>query len=156
MGARMVLWRRAAWIAAAWLWLPALIGLLWLICHWLFPGYAGDRAIALWVQRWFFPNGPAHLAGWFWLWVGINLVISAFVVGRPTEYMDPIGWGWSIPAAAAVLVLVWPFTVALWDNDKDQGRYYNAATVIHVPSLTDPPASVSALLAGAKPGKGGC
>jgi hypothetical protein len=151
----MRIWRRAAGIVAIWLWFPAFIGLLWLLFRWIGPGTGGDRAIALWVQRWFFPNGP-HLTGWFWIWVAIHLVITAIVVGVPDEYMGPIGWGWSIPAIAAVVVLVWPFPSSLWDNDKDLARYYNKATVIHVPSLSDPPASVTALLTGARQGGGGC
>ena len=152
----MITWRRAAGIAAVWLWFPALIGFVWLLLRWLAPGVGGDRVIALWVQRWFFPNGLAHLAGWFWLWAAINLVITAMILGFPDEYMGPIGWAWTIPATAAVLVVVWPFTVAVWDNDKDLARYYDKAAVIHVPSLADPPASLSALLNGAHPGRGGC
>src|SRR5262245_50202327 len=130
----MISWRRAAGIAAVWLWFPALVGLVWLLYRWIAPGVAGDRVIALWVQRWFFPAG-SDLAGWFWIWVVINLVITAFVVGVPEGYADDIGWGWTIPALAAVVVLVWPFTVAVWDNDKDLARYYDKATVVHVPSL---------------------
>jgi hypothetical protein len=156
----MVLWQRAVWTALVWLWLPVLIGLVWLMMHTLFPGYAGDRVIALWVQRWFFPHGVptglGGLPGWLWFWVAVNLAISAMIVG--SQYGMPVWQGWltGVLAVSVAVVLFGPFLTAVWDNDKDLGRFYDTAAVVHVPSLSDPPAAVTSLLAGSRPGRDGC
>jgi hypothetical protein len=156
--------RRAKNLVAVWLWLPALIGFFWSVGRFVAPGCGIDRAVALWVQRMFLPHGgPAGATGWFWLWVASMLPLTALVIGFDWDLDLGPGLAGRFPAGVSVLallgsavVVVWPLPAALWDNDKDAGRYYNGTTVFHVPSLSDPPGVVADLVTGSGPGGNGC
>lgn len=152
--------RRVLPLPVIWTWLPALVGLIWLLSGWIMPGFAIQRVISLWVQRDFLPHGldVFQATGWFWIWTAFSLALSAIVAGSyASEREDGLSLGitWAL-VVAVPLVLVWPFTMAVWDNDKVQGRFYNAATVFHVPTLSDPPGSVATLVNGSRPGRNGC
>ncbi|MGI8333093.1 hypothetical protein ACRYCC_24330 [Actinomadura scrupuli] len=147
-----------------WLWLPALVGLTWSIGRVVMPGYGIDRVVAHWVQRTFLPHGGlSGAAGWFWLWVASVLLLTGLLIGFDEDFdfgsglTGRLAFGTAVVTiVAALVVVVWPLPSALWDNDKDAGRYYNRTTVFHVPTLTDPPGSVADLVTGSRPGGPGC
>jgi hypothetical protein len=146
-----------------WAWMPLLAFLFWLVLHFLFGG------IGTWdqwwrisvVQREWLPGGTlGHPTGLFWLWVAIGLIGTTVIFGGPLmEKADASPGGCllgAVPVIAAVVVLFVPFLQAVWDNDKDEGRFYSSATTWHVTSVTNPPASTAYLLRGMHKGSGGC
>jgi hypothetical protein len=156
--------RRMNRLIAVWLWLPVLTGLAWALGRFVMPGCGIDRAVAHWVERMFLPHGgPTGATGWFWLWVASGLLLTGLLIGFNRDFELGPGFFGRFAIGVAVLallgaavVVVWPLPAALWDNDKDAGRYYNGTTVFHVPALTDPPGSVADLVTGSRPGKNGC
>jgi hypothetical protein len=156
--------KRAAWIAALWLWIPVLVGLVGLFLHMFMSGTKITQVLTLWFQRSFLPRGDLFtLPAVTWLWVAIGLLLTALVLSLD-EY-DEFGLDLTAPGRAITVgllvvigtgVVLWPVPAALWDNDKDRARFYGSATVFHVPSLTSPPASVAKLVEGSRPGRDGC
>lgn len=150
-----------------WGWMPAAAWLFWAILHFLFGG------VGTWEQWWrlsivrdlWLPGGNlAHPTAVFWLWTAIGLIGTAVILSglleEDTRYRKdddvttrllPLG-----ALAAAIVVLAWPTTAALWDNDKDAGRYYNRATVFHITKNTPVPSSLTYLATTPKPGTGNC
>lgn len=141
-------------LVVIWGWLPALAGLVWGLAKLLLPKAGQTCALAL--QRWFLPEWSlTALTPQTWLWIAASLIITAVVFAGIAS--EGAGRGGAVPAMAALLallVLVWPFPVALWDNDKDAGRHYNSATVFHVPDLDRPPGSMTDLMRSLRPGDG--
>jgi hypothetical protein len=91
------------------------------------------------------------------------LSLTGLLIGFDRDFELGSGLAGRFATGAAVLallgaavVVVWPLPTALWDNDKDAGRYYNGTTVFHVPALNDPPGSVADLVTGSRPGGNGC
>ncbi|WP_200827305.1 hypothetical protein [Thermomonospora echinospora] len=159
MGERGPWKRRIVTLVVVWGWMPALAWLLWWVLALLMPGFRINQSYAHLLRRWFFPDGDlTAVTALGWLWVAAGLVVTALAVGWiESEAFDfdagaaALAWG---SAVLAVVVLAWPFTAVLWDNDKDAGRYYSGATVFHVPDLDRPPGSLTDLLRGARPGDG--
>lgn len=148
-------------IAAAlwWAWMPVGAWLMWLILRCFFGGVGGWAQY--WrltvVQRMWLPGGTlGHPTGLFWFWVAIGLIGTAVILA----ISDEAGRGEFIASAVAVVaaigVLAFPFTKAVWDNDKDFGRFYSRGTTWHITDGVDPPASLTYLLRGARKDKGGC
>ncbi|WP_255949696.1 hypothetical protein [Streptomyces odontomachi] len=151
-----------------WAWMPVLAYLYWLMLHVLFGG------IGTWeqwwridvVQRYWLPGGGlGHPTGLFWMWVTIGLVGTGLILGgafsdsyvaRDAPGGQTGGLFWAVSWIAAALVFFVPFLRAVWDNDKDEGRYYNTVTTWHITSKTDAPASTAYLLRGAHKSGGGC
>jgi hypothetical protein len=158
MRARIV--KTLAW----WAWMPAAAWLFWAVLHFLFGG------IGVWeqwwrltvVRSWWLPGGGlGHPTFLFWLWVAIGLAGTAFIMGGGLDdrYVDTAPGGTPVAVAAgigAAVVVAYPMPVALWDNDKDAGRHYNAATVFHDTKGAAPPSSLGYLLEGSRPGGAGC
>ncbi|MDB4873223.1 MAG: hypothetical protein JWL97_4227, partial [Gemmatimonadales bacterium] len=159
---------RIAATALWWAWMPALAYLYWLVVHVLFGG------VGTWDQWWrldvvhraWLPDGLNiwHATALFWIWVVVGLLGTAAIhSGVLSELADESFDGSSAEVAVggaiavvAVVVLAWQVPSALWDNDKVQGRYYNAATTFHITSMTNPPASTTYLVGGARKSSGPC
>lgn len=149
-------------IAAAvvwWAWMPAGAFVVWLILRYVFGGVGGwaQSWCLTVVQRLWLPGGTlSHPTGLFWAWVAIGLVgTAAIIVFHDDAYTLDFAAG-AVTAIAAVAVLAFPFTKAVWDNDKDGGRFYNRATTWHITDSANPPASLSYLLRGAHKQEDGC
>lgn len=133
--------------------MPLGYALIWAFLHYVIGG------IATWSQGWdqffmaqFWSGGPL-----LWIWLLVGAIGSGIIWGLSSE--DDFNLGdklYVVLASIAAIACVVGMISAIWDNDKDYGRYYNAATVFHVPSTTSPPASVSRLLQGARVGSGPC
>ncbi|WP_433334555.1 hypothetical protein [Spirillospora sp. CA-294931] len=152
---------------AWWAWMPVGAWLVWAVLHFVFGGTGTwEQWWRLTVVRsWWLPGGDlGHPTALFWLWLAVGLVGTAFILGGVLDdsYVDsPPGQGPAtviavIAGLAGVIVLVYPLPVALWDNDKDAGRYYNSGTVFHDTKGVPPPSSLGHLLDGARPGGPGC
>jgi hypothetical protein len=143
---------RSSAIAALWLLPPLLTALLVGLLRWLAPGEKINQDLERFLLRDFFPSGSLlPMTGWAWIFVAIGLTITGMII-----VADDGSLGGLVFFLLAVFVLLVPFVMALWDNDKDSGRYYSRATVFHVRNLNDPPSSLINLLDGAKAGKPGC
>ncbi|HEX2313933.1 MAG TPA: hypothetical protein VHJ17_09375 [Thermomonospora sp.] len=149
--------RRLGILAIVWLWMPLLLGLFWAALAVLAEGVAFRQTLRLWMFRNGWPDGWP--TGWLWLWIAIGLAISIGVFlydDDMTDFADPAVAPALVTTVALALVAVWALPVAVWDNDKEAARYYNAATVFHVPSLSDPPDALARLLEGSRAGRPGC
>ena len=147
-----------------WAWMPVSAWLVWAVLHHLFGG------VGVWeqwwrltmVQSWWLPGGGlAHPTPLFWLWVAIGLAGTAFIMGGGLDdtYADrvpPADGAMVAAGVGAVVVLAVPTFIAVWDNDKDAGRHYSAATVFHTTKGAPPPSSLGYLLDGARPAGDGC
>ncbi|GAA3242169.1 hypothetical protein [Actinocorallia longicatena] len=147
-------------IAFTWLTPPLLVLLLLGLCRMLAPGSSVNQSLPDFFEREFYPSGSLYpLTGYAWLLIAIGLFATAMIVFDQVDSGGGSGGGGLLVAAFALLgvfVLAVPFITAVWNNDKDHGRFYSAATVYHVPSVEDPPSSLTGLLEGAKPGTNGC
>ncbi|GAB3977410.1 hypothetical protein GCM10029978_067040 [Actinoallomurus acanthiterrae] len=143
-----------------WAWMPTGAYVIWLALRY------GLSGMGTWsqywrltvVQRMWLPGGTlTHPTGLFWLWVAIGLIGTAAIF---TITDDDLPTGEVAVAIVAVLaalgVLAVPFTRAIWDNDKDEGRFYNQATTWHIADGANPPASLTYLMRGAHRGVHGC
>jgi hypothetical protein len=143
---------RSSAIAALWLLPPLLTALFVGLMRWLAPGLKFNQDLERYLLREFFPSGSLFpMTGWAWFFVAVGLVITSLIIAAEDESL----WG-LVPFLLAVFVLLVPFVTAVWNNDKDNGRYYSRATVFHVRNLNAPPSSLINLLDGAKAGKPGC
>ncbi len=115
--------------------------LVWLVKHYVFGGFGQqDQSYLLFLQSQLFPHsGPLDATPLFWIWVCVGLVGSIAIVFR-TDYpgpgsADPARGQWIICAVLLAALVAGGVRVGagLWDNDKDVGRYYAQATVLHIP-----------------------
>jgi hypothetical protein len=145
-----------------WLWMPVGAFLVWVILRYGLPGMG---TWSQWwrltvVQRMWLPGGsPSHVTGLFWFWVAVGLVGTAVIAATgdgPTTGPRASAFVATVAVIAAIGVLVVPFLRAVWDNDKDEGRYYNRATTWHITDGANPPASLGYLMRGAKQNERGC
>ncbi|MFJ6382444.1 hypothetical protein ACIQI7_20870 [Kitasatospora sp. NPDC092039] len=128
-------------LAVWWLWMPLVAALVWLVKHAVFGGFGQqDQSYVLLVERLFLPNGGVlDAAPLFWIWVAIGLggtVVAVAYVARESE-AGYRGWRTRLTLAAVLLALAGSLVRAgtgLWDDDKDEGRYYAAATVLDIPA----------------------
>lgn len=112
------------------------------------------------ISLWHYANAMPHIGTIFWWWLFANMVIFWVIVGC-LAYNNRFSWDKASKAVAFGLVIVSTLSgvrigFVLWDNDKDWGRFYNEATVVHVPDLDNPLPSVKPLFEGAATGKGNC
>ncbi|MFF2951265.1 hypothetical protein ACFVVU_07945 [Kitasatospora sp. NPDC057965] len=128
-------------LAVWWLWMP-LVGLLvWLVKHFVFGGFGQqDQSYLLLIEREFFPNGgPLDAAPLFWFWIAVGLCGTVWAVVHIAEEAGAALHGLRTRLAVAVVVLAVAGSLVragtgLWDDDKDAGRFYAAATVLDVPA----------------------
>ncbi|MFF4381129.1 hypothetical protein [Kitasatospora sp. NPDC001547] len=128
-------------LAVWWLWMPLVAALVWLVKHAVFGGFGQqDQSYVLLVERLFLPNGGVlDAAPLFWIWAAIGLggtVVAVTYVARESG-AGYRGWRTRLTLAAVLLALAGSLVRAgtgLWDDDKDEGRYYAAATVLDIPA----------------------
>ncbi len=119
------------------------------------PGHRFEQS----ADQWFLVNFLTLGRGaWIWLTIGfIGTVV--IVIGSSARRRPPGGPGGGRrggPARASrPCVQTWR---VVWDNDKDFARYYAQSTVFYAPATSgaDAPPSLDRLIAGARPGTGGC
>ncbi|GAA3043817.1 hypothetical protein GCM10010519_77810 [Streptomyces lactacystinicus] len=128
-------------LAVWWLWMPLVALLVRLVKHTVFGGFGQqDQSYLLLIEREFLPHGGVlDAAPLFWLWVAIGLCGTVGVVAYVAQESGAGYGGWRVRLAlAAVLLAVAGSLVrtgtGLWDDDKDEGRFYAAATVLDVPA----------------------
>lgn len=146
--------KRITALAAWWLWMPAVYGLVWLLWHHIFEGYAATQWIDQLMQANFWSGGALL---WIWLLVGfIGSVVICSVDGF--DYPGIVSQRSLLVTATAFGLIAVLCAVQLgrvvWDNDKDLARYYNQATVFYAPDLHHVPDSLSRLVNGARTGDG--
>lgn len=146
------------WLVAAPAVLIAIIVVVWLvglpIAHFA-NGSAHLWSRTVWdsfIRRDFLPgwNVVAHGTGWFWLLATIWLGGAAFVAATADRYRSgrsDSGRG----VAATVLVLLTVFgavwtVVAIANNDKDLGAYYNSSVRFVVPEARQVPSQLRLLV----------
>lgn len=142
-------------LAAWWLWIPALVGLLWLIFHNLFAGFgvANESWNLLWNNL--VLNHSAVLFGYI-LVGGLGTAVITIAVSEESKDLDVLDWIMAGVGAIVFIGALFQFINLSWDSDKDLGRYYNSATTFYTPSLKNPPASLQYLLKSSETKSGGC
>ncbi|WP_018501829.1 hypothetical protein [Parafrankia discariae] len=143
-------WRLVAALAAWWLWIPLAVFVWWAFIS-LFLAGIGPLHLGLWswLDSWY-----AVDSGQRWLYVLIGAVGSAVLTGVYREDAPGMSTVIAVLAVALAATAVVMFVRAVWDNDKDLGRFYSAATTIVVPDVDEPPAGVAVLLDGNPVGDG--
>ncbi|MEV4559248.1 hypothetical protein AB0K51_19975 [Kitasatospora sp. NPDC049285] len=133
--------RAAAGLAVWWLWMPLLALLVWMVKHLLFGGFGQqDQSYRLLMERQFLPHGGVwDAAPLFWFWVAVGLCGTLFAVWYVADDSGAgfDGWPMRLTTAVVLLAVVGSLVRAgtgLWDDDKDAGRFYAAATVLDVPA----------------------
>ncbi|MFD8598004.1 hypothetical protein ACFV1L_23650 [Kitasatospora sp. NPDC059646] len=153
----------AKWLAVWWLWMPLLAALIWVVKHAVFGGFGQqDQSYRLLLERTFFPHGgPVDAAPLFWFWLAVGLcgTVGAVVYGMDEPGLEFNG-PWARVTVAVLLLAVAGSLVragtGVWDDDKDAGRFYAAATVLDVPSGgAGTPRSVLPVTEHTRPGDGG-
>jgi hypothetical protein len=156
-------WRsRLTTLAVWWGWMPLGAFLVWVIFRYFFTGMGTWsrwwRLVV--VQREWLPGGTlAHPTALFWFWVAVGLIGTAVILVTNDSYDAGSGraaFASTVAVIAAIGVLAVPFVRAVWDNDKDGGRYYNRDTVWHLTDGANPPASLAYLMRGAHRNDRGC
>ncbi|MFF8775526.1 hypothetical protein [Kitasatospora sp. NPDC015120] len=160
-GARAVR-RGAVGLAVWWLWMPLVAFVVWLVKHLVFGGFGQqDQSYRLLIGRQFFPHGgPLDAAPLFWFWVAVGLCGTVWAVVAVAEDAGADLGGWRMRLTVAVVVLAVAGSLVragtgLWDDDKDAGRFYAAATVLDVPATgAGTPRSVLPVTEHTRPGDG--
>ncbi|KDN81154.1 hypothetical protein [Kitasatospora cheerisanensis] len=156
------IWAWAKWVAVWWLWMPLLAALIWVVKHAVFGGFGQqDQSYRLLLERTFFPHGGLVDAAplfWFWLAVGLCGTAGAVAFGMDEPGLEFNGPWARITVAVLLLAMAGSLVRAgtgVWDDDKDAGRFYAAATVLDVPSGgAATPRSVLAVTEHTRPGDG--
>ncbi|MFD9123416.1 hypothetical protein [Kitasatospora sp. NPDC059571] len=154
--------RAAVALAVWWLWMPLLAVLVWVVKHAVFGGFGQqDQSYVLLIEQELFPHGGVlDAAPLFWLWVAVGLAGTEWALAYAAQESGAAFRGWRVRLAlAAVLLAVAGSLVragtGMWDDDKDAGRFYAAATVLDVPSGgAAVPRSVLPVTGHARPGDG--
>ncbi|MFJ5924579.1 hypothetical protein ACIQF6_18470 [Kitasatospora sp. NPDC092948] len=154
--------RRVLGLAVWWLWMPLLAGLVRLVKHAVFGGFGQqDQSYRLWLEREFLPHGGVlDAAPLFWFWVAVGLCGTAWAVVWAVDETGAGFGGWRarLTVSVALLALVGSLVRAgtgMWDDDKDAGRFYAAATVLDVPADgAATPRSVLPVTQHSRPGDG--
>ncbi|MFE7562739.1 hypothetical protein [Kitasatospora sp. NPDC057500] len=154
--------RGALALAVWWLWMPLLAVVVRLFKHFAFGGFGQqDQSYALLIRREFFPHGgPLDAAPLFWFWVAAGLCGTVWVVVVVAEEAGVGLRGWKVRLTLAVVVLAVAGSLVragtgVWDDDKDAGRFYAAATVLDVPAAgAGTPRSVLPVTERTRPGDG--
>lgn len=131
-----------------------------LIYFWPFGVLSAAADLGQGFRFWFYQNAMPHVGTLFWWWAIGNAILFGVIVAYQNSNTR-LNMNTASKALAWVLTVLFAISglrigYVLWDNDKDWGRFYNEATVVHVPDLGNPPASVKPLLEGAASGKGNC
>ncbi|PBC70742.1 hypothetical protein BX265_5298 [Streptomyces sp. TLI_235] len=150
-------------LAVWWLWMPLAALLVWVVKHAVFGGFGQqDQSYVLLIEQELFPHGgPLDATPLFWVWVAVGLLGTVWVVAYVAEESGAGFRGWRVRLSlAAVLLAVAGSLVragtGMWDDDKDAGRFYAAATVLDVPAGgTAVPRSVLPVTEHTRKGDGG-
>lgn len=139
-------------LALWWLWVPAVVGIMWFITHVAFGGLHVQRES--W-DLWF--NGDVWHGSLLWLYLAIGFVGSAIIAGGVLA--EDLG------ATAAVSALVFVglaafstvnFVGIMWHSQNRMASYYDSQTTFYVPNPANLPMSLRYLLKGAHRGPDGC
>lgn len=138
---------------AWWGWIPAGYTLIWAFLHFIIGGVA--TASQSWDQFYMANFWSGSVLLWVYLLVGC---IGSAIIWAATSVDDhnPADTVMILAALGAAVFCVISLVGETWDNDKQGARYYNASTVFHSPSTSNPPSSLSRLISGAKVGTNGC
>lgn len=150
--------RRILWLALWWLWIPVLLGLLYVwATNDFIPapnGYSWVYSIILDAKASFFMGGALL---WFYLAIGFlgSMVICAadWLDDNGIDLFAKIGVVVSLIGLVVSLVMYFP---NIWDNDKDAGRYYADSTVFYVKDVNNLPDSLKRLGEDAAKDTDGC
>lgn len=174
LSSRLPVWIR--WMVLLWA-LPFLLTtLVWLVGIPLakYVNFYGDSSRwsrAVWyefVRREFFPgwNIFSHGAVAFWVLFGIWMILTAvgslvvngrygLVLGSPPSVSTGRKIAFSIGVFGMVYALVLS-VITIWDNDKDQARFYNASVQFVVRDPHHTPVQLNKLVNNAKQGSDVC
>ncbi|MFJ8441421.1 hypothetical protein [Kitasatospora griseola] len=149
-------------LAVWWLWMPLLAGLVWVVKHAVFGGFGQqDQSYRLWLRREFLPHGGlVDAAPLFWFWVAVGLCGTIWAVAYALDETGVGFGGWRARIAVSVVVLALAGSLVragtgMWDDDKDAGRFYAAATILDVPAGgAGAPRSVLPVTEHSRPGDG--
>lgn len=143
-------WRLGTALVAWWLWIPLAVFVWWAFSNALLEGLGPLRlGLWSWLDSWY-----AVDSGQRWMYVLIGAVGS---VGLAGAYLDDAPRTATVVAILGVALAVTAavmFVRAVWDNDKDLGRYYSAATTFVIADVDKPPSGVAVLLDGNPTGDG--
>ncbi|MFD8749534.1 hypothetical protein ACFV0O_00900 [Kitasatospora sp. NPDC059577] len=149
-------------LAVWWLWMPLVAVVVWLVKHFAFGGFGQqDQSYVLLLQQELFPHGGVlDATPLFWIWAAVGLcgTVGA-VVYVAGESGAGFGGRWvRLALVVTVLAVVGSLVrvgTGLWDDDKDAGRFYAAATVLDVPEGgAGTPRSVLPVTEHTRPGDG--
>ncbi len=135
--------KRVLTLVAWWLWIPVLYLLMRGIVALLFSGHTWGRAM----DQWLMAN---ILSGGGWLWIMLTFGFIGTGVILLAEWLDgetgpPVSQALGVVSLVLALVMIGQTVRVEWDNDKDFGRYYNAATTFYVSDTDEPPTSLNLL-----------
>ncbi|GHF63306.1 hypothetical protein GCM10018790_46430 [Kitasatospora xanthocidica] len=138
---RGALRRGAVALAVWWLWMPLVAVLVWLVKHLVFGGFGQqDQSYVLLLQQELFPHGSVlDATPLFWVWVAVGLCGTVGAFGYVAQESGAGFGGWRVRLTLTLTVLAVVGSLVrvgtgLWDDDKDAGRYYAAATVLDIPA----------------------
>lgn len=147
--------RIVTWLAVWWLWIPAVLGIVWLITHFIFGGFGVAN------ESWdlFWQNNVLNFGGLMWLYLMIGAIGSFVIIGFVyDDDGEKKGKSDYVAAGLALGLLIVSIVFSIqyqWSADKNVGRYYNSATTFYTPSLDTPPSALQYLLKdGVKQGNG--
>lgn len=131
--------------------IPVLVGLIWLVCHFLFGGFGAAN------ESWnlFWQNNILNRGGLFWIYGVIGLIGSVIICIAVTRFEKPGRIITALVIGLMVFSMV-QFISYNWSADKNQARYYNSATTFYSPSLSNPPTSLQYLLDRSHKDANGC
>ncbi|MFC8452091.1 hypothetical protein [Kitasatospora sp. NPDC057223] len=128
-------------LAVWWLWMPLVALLVRVVKHVGFGGFGQqDQSYLLLIRQELFPHGgPLDAAPLFWVWVAVGLLGTVWVVAYLAEDSGAGLRGWRVRLALAAVLLAAAGSLVrtgtgIWDDDKDAGRFYAAATVLDIPA----------------------
>lgn len=143
-------WKRTALaLAGLWLGLPILYGILRSIVALLFGGMTWGRNMDLFLKANITSGG-----GLLWVLLAIGAIGSIAIYQFIYDGEERVTFGATVLFSAVAIVAFGYLVKVVWDNDKDQARYYNDAITFVVPDTDNPPSSVRLLLNDARKGGG--
>lgn len=131
-----------------WGWMPLVWLIGWGLSNWITPGMGSwhlgfNQVFNVWL---------VHQTGLFWIWIIIGLIGSLIIIGSMYFSQDEDAPGFhgilALGTTALLVFGLWQYIATVWDDDKDEARYYNSKNIFVVQNLHNPPNSMTKLING--------
>lgn len=142
-------------LALWWLWIPIIVGILYVITHFLAGGLGVQK------ESWdlFFNSNVWHWHALFWWYLligGLGTIVIAIMASEDKSDGLVVG-AFSLVGVFLLILGIFQVVTISANSDKHAARYYDSATTVMVPNLNSPPSSLSYLFKGGlQQADGGC